>query len=250
MKDNATHLYPNEQVSEKVAEYAFEHSTKLPEYITKHHAWGSDQPKAGFMISPFQTQFQIWFARALGAKRILEIGCYIGFSALGFSEAVGPDGHVTTLEFDPEYAQIARETFEKNGVKNVEVIVGDANKSIPELALSIDQPYDLIFIDADKISYPNYLSLILSLSTSSSPIRLLKSGGTIIADNILRRGVVADRSSANPNATPEEFELGEGGRGEQLVALDRFNKDLVESDRIETFLLPLFDGLGMGRLKD
>ena len=69
MKDNATHLYPNEQVSEKVAEYAFEHSTKLPEYITKHHAWGSDQPKAGFMISPFQTQFQIWFARALGAKR-------------------------------------------------------------------------------------------------------------------------------------------------------------------------------------
>lgn len=122
--------------------------------------------------------------------------------------------------------------------------------SIPELALSIDQPYDLIFIDADKISYPNYLSLILSLSTSSSPIRLLKSGGTIIADNILRRGVVADRSSVNPNATPEEFELGEGGRGEQLVALDRFNKDLVESDRIETFLLPLFDGLGMGRLKD
>ena len=69
MKDNGTHLYPNEQVSEKVTKYAFEHSTKLPEYITKHHAWGSDQPKAGFMISPFQTQFQIWFAKALGAKR-------------------------------------------------------------------------------------------------------------------------------------------------------------------------------------
>ncbi|ELR04671.1 hypothetical protein VC83_07097 [Pseudogymnoascus destructans] len=53
------------------------HSANLPEYITKHHAWGFDQPKAGFMISPFQTQFQIWFAKALGAKRILEIGCYI-----------------------------------------------------------------------------------------------------------------------------------------------------------------------------
>lgn len=59
---------------------------------------------------------------------VLEIGCYIGFSALGWSEAVGPDGHVTTLEYSPEYAQIARDTFEKNGIKNVEVIVGDANK--------------------------------------------------------------------------------------------------------------------------
>ncbi|KFY04800.1 hypothetical protein O988_00513 [Pseudogymnoascus sp. VKM F-3808] len=247
MKDNGTHLYPNEQVSEKVTEYAFEHSTKLPEYITKHHAWGSDQAKAGFMISPLQTQFHIWYAKALGAKRILEIGCYIGYSALGFSEAVGPDGHVTTLEFDPEYAQIARGTFEKNGVKNVEVIVGDANKSIPELALAIDQPYDLVFIDADKISYPNYLSLVLSLSTSSSKVRLLRTGGTIIADNVLRRGVVADKSSANPHATTAELS---SDRGEQLVALDRFNKDLVDNERVETFLLPLFDGLGMGRLKD
>lgn len=122
--------------------------------------------------------------------------------------------------------------------------------SIPDLVSKIDQPYDLIFIDADKISYPNYLSLILSLSTSTSQVRLLKPGGTIIADNILRRGVVADRSSSNPNATPEELSSENGGRGEQLVALDRFNKDLVENERIETFLLPLFDGLGMGRLRD
>lgn len=119
--------------------------------------------------------------------------------------------------------------------------------SIPELALAIDQPYDLIFIDADKISYPNYLSLVLSLSTSSSKVRLLRTGGTIIADNVLRRGVVADKSSANPHATTAELS---SDRGEQLVALDRFNKDLVDNERVETFLLPLFDGLGMGRLKD
>lgn len=71
-----------------------------------------------------------------------------------------------------------------------------------------------------------------------------------MADNILRRGVVADRSSSNPSATPEELSSEKGGRGEQLVALDRFNKELVESERIEAFLLPLFDGLGMGRLRD
>lgn len=69
MKDNGTHLYPNKQVSKKVTEYAFEHSTELPDHVTKHHAWGSEQPMAGFMISPFQAQFQIWIAKALGAKR-------------------------------------------------------------------------------------------------------------------------------------------------------------------------------------
>lgn len=60
---------------------------------------------------------------------VLEIGCYIGFSALGWSHAVGPSGHVTTLESSPEYADIARITFEKNGVKNVDVIVGNANET-------------------------------------------------------------------------------------------------------------------------
>jgi predicted O-methyltransferase YrrM len=122
--------------------------------------------------------------------------------------------------------------------------------SIPELAAAINQPYDVIFIDADKSSYPNYLSLILSLSGSSTPIRLLRPGGIIIADNILRRGLVADKSTSNPFSTPSELSTEKGGRGEELIALDKFNKELVENERIESFLLPLFDGLGMGRLRD
>lgn len=60
---------------------------------------------------------------------VLEIGCYIGFSALGWADAVGQEGHVTSLEFSDEYADIARKTFEKNGIKNVDVIVGDANQT-------------------------------------------------------------------------------------------------------------------------
>lgn len=60
---------------------------------------------------------------------VLEIGCYIGFSALGWAEAVGSEGHVTSLEFSEEYADIARKTFEDNGIKNVDVIVGDANQT-------------------------------------------------------------------------------------------------------------------------
>jgi predicted O-methyltransferase YrrM len=126
--------------------------------------------------------------------------------------------------------------------------------SLKTLAKSLDEPFDLIFIDADKPSYPAYLSLILSLSDpSSSTTRLLRPGGIILADNILRCGLVVDRSPANPwsgiinkknplwNPTWKESDL---------TALDEFNKALVGSERVDTFLMPLFDGLGCGRLLD
>lgn len=120
--------------------------------------------------------------------------------------------------------------------------------SLKTLATAITEPFDLIFIDADKTSYPNYLSLILSLSTSSAKVRLLRPGGLIIADNILRRGMVADSSEANPwferAKTQSPWQLGD------IQALKDFNRAMVESPRLETFLMPMFDGLGMGRLLD
>jgi len=248
MKENYTQLYPNEQVATAVGDYSFEHSTKLPKHITDHHAWGSStQEKANYMISPFQAQFHVWIAKAVGAKRILEIGTFIGFSTMGWSSAVGPDGHVTALEFSPEYAAIAEESFAKNGIKNVDIVVGDATESIKNIALSLREPFDLIFIDADKQSYPTYLSLILSLSPVDSSNRLLKSGGIIIADNILHRGLIADSSDANPWTA----KLKQGDRvwrEGDMKALDEFNKEMVRNERLETFLMPMFDGLGMGRL--
>jgi hypothetical protein len=70
MKENYTQLYPNEQVATAVGDYAYEHSTKLPKHITDHHAWGSaTQERANYMISPFQAQFHVWIAKAVGAKR-------------------------------------------------------------------------------------------------------------------------------------------------------------------------------------
>lgn len=119
--------------------------------------------------------------------------------------------------------------------------------SLKTLASTLQEPYDLIFIDADKSSYPTYLSLILSLSpplsslsTSQSPTRLLKPTGIILADNVLRRGLVADSSPANPWAARMKEEKG----------LVEFNEGLVGSERVEAFLMPLFDGVGCGRLVD
>lgn len=250
MKENTCPLYPNDQVGEKVSQYAFEHSTDLPKHILDHHAWGSENhERPHMMISPLLAQYQIFMARAVGAKRVLEIGCFIGFSAMAWSEAVGPNGHVTTLEFEPKYAKLAEETWAKNNIKNIEVIVGPAKESIPNLIETLTEPYDLIFIDADKEGYPGYLSQILALSQPSSKVRLLKPNGLIMADNILRRGLVADCSPANPfyeEAMTRDFGWGKG----DLASLDKFNTMMKEEERMETFLMPLFDGLGLGRLKD
>jgi predicted O-methyltransferase YrrM len=128
-------------------------------------------------------------------------------------------------------------------------VQADIFRSLKSLAAAITEPYDLIFIDADKTSYPMYLSLILELSpkNSISP-RLLRPGGIILADNILRRGLVAEFSAANPF-----FELQHGEKNwkpDDMAALDSFNKALANNERLDTFLMPMFDGLGMGRLID
>lgn len=79
MKENYTALYPNEQVSQAVGDYSHAHSTKLPQHITDHHVWGSTQEKSNYMISPFQAQFQVWMARAVGAKRskFISFSCFL-----------------------------------------------------------------------------------------------------------------------------------------------------------------------------
>lgn len=120
--------------------------------------------------------------------------------------------------------------------------------SIKQLVSENRGPYDLIFIDADKSSYPTYLELIMSLSQPGTKKRLLRPGGVILADNILRRGLVADNSDANPYA--DAMTQNKRWTTLDLTELDRFNQMLVNDERIDTFLMPMFDGLGMGRLKD
>lgn len=110
---------------------------------------------------------------------------------------MGPDGHVTTLEYSPEYAKVAEEALARENIKNCDIMIGDASDSLEKLAAGSQEAYDLIFIDADKISYPKYLRFILENSKGEGR-RILKKGGIIVADNILRLGVIADSSDANP----------------------------------------------------
>lgn len=201
---------------------------------------------------------------------MLEVGVFVGYSAMVWAHAVGPEGKVTGLEFNPDYGKKAEEAFEANGVKNVEIIVGDAlescvslcpppppscysqltNPSLPKLNPS--EPYDLIFLDAQKSGYPAYLSNILAQSAPGSANRLLRPGGLIVADNVLRRGLVADESADNP-AGEERARAqaqSEYGGDRDLERIREYNSVLAGSERVETFLMPLFDGVSLARLVD
>lgn len=125
-----------------------------------------------------------------GARRVLEVGTLAGYSSIWFARAVGPEGQVVTLELEETNAAIASENLERAGVgERVEVLVGPAAQTLERLISEGVEPFDLVFIDADKPSNPVYLAAAL---------RLTGSGATIIVDNVVRDGAVVDAESADP----------------------------------------------------
>ncbi|KAK2592551.1 hypothetical protein QQS21_009766, partial [Conoideocrella luteorostrata] len=255
MKTGVSNLYPNKIVAERVTEYSQRYSTSLPQHITDYHAWVErNHPRAAYMISDFQGQYLVFLAHSLGAKRILEIGVYAGYSALVWAHAVGDNGIVTGLESSEEYVKMSNDAFEKLGVENVKIVRGDAKKTQVSIkaALRTEEPYDIIFIDAQKSGYPAYLQTILDRSQPGASNRLLRRGGLVVADNVLRRGLVADSTDANPYAARDQTQKhkSEYETDDDLACLQEFNSMVAGSGRIESFLMPLFDGVGLARLVD
>ena len=123
-------------------------------------------------------------ARATGARRILEIGTLGGYSAIWLARALPGDGRLVTLEIDDHHAQIARQNLARAGLASVaEVVVGPASDTLARMAAQGAEPFDLVFIDADKEGYPAYLE---------GALRLSRPGTLIIADNVVRGGQIAD----------------------------------------------------------
>ncbi|KJZ79589.1 hypothetical protein HIM_01058 [Hirsutella minnesotensis 3608] len=240
MKDGSTGLLGTPETAGRVSAYAQAHSTPLPAHIVEHHAGVvATRADADMLSSHFQSQLHVLLARAVDAKRVLEIGVYAGYSAMVWSHAIGPDGRVTGLEYSQELADVAREAFATRGISNIDIIVGNAASTLPNLEVST--PYDLVFIDADKTGYGNYLDLLLRASRPGSDGRLLRQGALIVADNVLRRGHVAD---------PLLAEGADESWLRQLEAVRDFNDKCAGEQRLETFMLPLWDGVSIMRLRD
>jgi predicted O-methyltransferase YrrM len=141
-------------------------------------------------VTPNQGKLLMLLARLQQARTILEIGTLGGYSTIWLARALPSTGRLITLESDPKHADIARANLARAGLAGiVEVRLGQALQTLPQLASEGRGPFDLIFIDADKPSYPDYLAWSLKLS---------RRGSLIIADNVVRKGAVVDAASRDP----------------------------------------------------
>ena len=161
-----------------------------------------------------------------GTRKILEIGTLGGYSAIHFARALPEGGTLLSLELDEHHAEVARRNVGRAGLsEKVEIRVGDARRSLNDLVESGEGPFDLIFIDADKEGYPEYLDWSLRLS---------RPGTLILGDNAIREGSVID---------PDD-PLSRAMRG--------FNEKLSKDPRLSAIVLPLIrdriDGLAIARV--
>jgi len=142
-------------------------------------------------VAPAQGRMLQVLARAIGARRILEIGTLAGYSAIWLARALPADGRLVTLEIDPERAQVARENLARAGLsERSEVVVGPAAQSLDALVRARCAPFDMVFIDADKQHCLSYLKHALALA---------RTGTLIVVDNAISRGRLIDPSTGDPS---------------------------------------------------
>jgi predicted O-methyltransferase YrrM len=140
-------------------------------------------------VAPNQGKMLELLARMCGARRILEIGTLGGYSTISLARALPPSGKLITLELEPAHARVARANLDRAGLEElVDIRVGPATESLRSMVADEEEPFDFIFIDADKEGYPEYLELSLALT---------RFGTVIVADNIVRDGEVANLESTD-----------------------------------------------------
>lgn len=178
-------------------------------------------------VSPNEGKLLQLLAEMVGAGRILEIGTLGGYSAINLARAMAEKGTLISLEIDERHAEVARENIERASLgEKVEIRVGDARELLAQLAENDEGPFDLVFIDADKEGYPEYLEWSMRLS---------RPGSLILADNTIRGGSVLDPRDESARATRD------------------FNAKIANDPRLSAIVVPLIrervDGLAIARVR-
>ena len=208
---------------EKLDVYVVAHSQKEPKLLQQLSRETWQKVLAPRMLSGhFQGRVLSMVSKLINPKNVLEIGTYTGYSALCLVEGIQPKGQLHTIDTNEELYDLQRKYFDKSGFGN-QIIqhTGNALNIIP----TIDKTFNLVFIDADKQNYPNYLEIILPK---------LKSGSVILSDNVLWTGKVIEKLQKGDKDTE---------------ALLKYNKMINEHSQLETVLLPIRDGLTLTRVK-
>src|SRR5215203_1040304 len=204
-------------IDEKIQNYAEKHTSGESEILRELREKTFDERADKSMLSGFyKGRLLAMFSRMISPKRILEIGTYMGYSALCLAEGLADDGKIITLDIQPETNEIAKEFWARTPLySKIESYLGNALEIIPMLG----ETFDLVFIDADKPNYANYYDLIFPH---------LKTGGIILADNVLWSGRVLDLETNDDEST---------------IALDEFNKKIQADERVSNILFAVRDGL-------
>jgi len=209
-------------VNEDIEKYSMNSSMKpsklceeIFDYTVKH------VPESQMLIGPLEAGFLQLLVKIIGAQRILEIGCFTGYSALAMAEVLPHDGELITIDMDKGVTETAQEFWSRSDAgKKINLKIGKAS----EVINTLEGSFDLIFIDADKEGYIDYVK------TTSS---LLSPNGLIAADNTLWEGKVIDKTTEDADAK----------------AIQQFNEYIVDCGYYDVTLLPLRDGLSLIRKK-
>ena len=208
-------------IPSSIQTYAESHSENEPELLQRlsKETWQKVlQPR--MLSGHYQGRLLSLISKLVQPESILEIGTYTGYSALSLAEGLSEKGKLHTIDRNEELYDLQRKYFDWSGFgKQIFQYTGDAREIIPKL----NTVFDIVFIDADKQSYPVYFELIIDK---------LKSGGLILSDNVLWSGKVV-----------KELNL----KDKDTQALLNYNRLLKEDPRLETVLLPIRDGLSISR---
>lgn len=179
-------------------------------------------PMAQMQIAPEQGAFMAMLVQLIGARRILEIGTFTGYSSTAMALALPADGRILCCDVSREWTDVAQRAWTEAGVRDrVELRLAPATQTLAELD---DDSFDLAFIDADKTGYDAYYEGCL---------RVVRPGGLILIDNTLQDGRVADASADDEN----------------VRAIRALNDKIADDERVDSVLLPLVDGLTMARVR-
>jgi caffeoyl-CoA O-methyltransferase len=214
----------NWQYEQYAVDYSMPDDELMSELVRRTHLSFTTSSMLSGML---QGRLLQMFCQMMSAKTVLEIGTYTGYSSIYMARGLADDGILHTIDNNPEVADIVDEFITRAGLtEKITAHQGNALEIIPQVILpGLNNPLDLVFIDADKENYINYYNLCFDK---------VKNGGFIIADNVLWYGRVFNESAHNDKET------------KGIIA---FNKMVKEDDRVENLLLPLRDGLMILRKK-
>lgn len=197
-----------------------ENEPELLQELTRETHLKVIQPR--MITGHFQGRVLSMLSKIINPNYILEIGTYTGYSALCLAEGLQKEGELHTIEVNEELHQMQRKYFDKSGFgSQIKQHIGDALDIVP----SLNQTFDLVFIDAQKVNYDAYFEAVLQKT---------KPGSVILSDNVLWSGKVVEPLQKSDKATE---------------ALLEYNQKLKEDPRVETVLLPIRDGLTLSRVR-